>query len=42
MLTDTLERANEIQDEAATRLDNEKSDSINTKLALLHFETPQS
>ena len=42
VLADTLNRAIEIQGEAATRLSDKKSDSINTKLALLHFETPQS
>jgi DNA-binding transcriptional ArsR family regulator len=40
VLKETLERANEIQDEAAARLNASKGDSINTKLALLHFETP--
>jgi DNA-binding transcriptional ArsR family regulator len=42
VLADTLNRAIEIQGEAATRLSDKKSDSINTKLALLHFETPQN
>lgn len=42
VLAETLNRAIEIQGEAATRLADEKSDSINTKLALLHFESPQS
>lgn len=42
LLAETLERAIEIQGEAASRLSDKKSDSINTKLALLHFETPQS
>ena len=42
VLADTLDRAIEIQAEAATRLSEKKGDSINTKLALLHFETPQS
>jgi DNA-binding transcriptional ArsR family regulator len=42
VLAETLNRAIEIQAEAATRLSDEKSDSINTKLALLHFESPQS
>jgi DNA-binding transcriptional ArsR family regulator len=41
VLADTLNRAIEIQGEAASRLADEKSDSINTKLALLHFESPQ-
>jgi DNA-binding transcriptional ArsR family regulator len=40
LLADTLNRAIEIQDEAATRLNNEKSDSVNTKLAIMHFESP--
>lgn len=42
LLAETLDKAIEIQEEAATRLSNEKSDSITTKLALLHFETPTS
>ena len=42
VLADTLNKAIEIQTEAATRLSEKKSDSINTKLAVLHFETPQS
>lgn len=41
LLADTLNRAIEIQTEAASRLSDKKGDSINTKLALLHFETPQ-
>lgn len=40
VLKETLERANEIQEEAATRLSKTKGDSINTKLAILHFESP--
>jgi DNA-binding transcriptional ArsR family regulator len=40
LLADTLNKALEIQDEAATRLSSEKSDSISTKLAILHFESP--
>jgi DNA-binding transcriptional ArsR family regulator len=40
VLNETLERANTIQDEAAARLNKSKGDSINTKLAILHFETP--
>lgn len=40
LLTETLNRANEIQEEAASRLNGKKSDSISTKLALLHFESP--
>ncbi|HEX5713591.1 MAG TPA: winged helix-turn-helix domain-containing protein [Solirubrobacterales bacterium] len=42
VLAETLNRAIEIQAEAATRLSDEKGDSINTKLALLHFESPQN
>ncbi|MBS1878746.1 MAG: helix-turn-helix transcriptional regulator [Actinobacteria bacterium] len=40
VLADLLERANEIQSESAARLNKSKGDSINTKLAVLHFETP--
>ena len=40
LLAETLNRALEIQDEAATRLGGEKSSSVNTKLAILHFESP--
>jgi DNA-binding transcriptional ArsR family regulator len=40
LLVDTFNRAAEIQEEAATRLANEKSDSISTKLAIMHFESP--
>jgi DNA-binding transcriptional ArsR family regulator len=40
LLADTLNRALEIQEEAAARLNEEKSDSIDTKLAILHFESP--
>jgi DNA-binding transcriptional ArsR family regulator len=41
LLNETLERANEIQDEATNRLAKEKgAESIPTKLALLAFETP--
>ena len=41
LLADTLERANEIQDEATNRRAGEKkAESINAKLALLAFETP--
>ena len=42
LLADTLNRAIEIQEEAATRLSDEKSESINTKLAILHFESPEA
>ncbi|HET6997694.1 MAG TPA: winged helix-turn-helix domain-containing protein [Solirubrobacterales bacterium] len=41
LLADTLDKAIEIQEEAATRLSDSKSDAITTKLAMLHFETPQ-
>jgi DNA-binding transcriptional ArsR family regulator len=40
LLVDTLNRAMEIQEESAGRLSGEKSDSIGTKLAILHFESP--
>jgi DNA-binding transcriptional ArsR family regulator len=40
VLAETLERANAIQDEAAARLTKSKDDSINTKLVIMHFETP--
>jgi hypothetical protein len=40
LLADTLNKAIEIQEEAASRLSDEKSDSISTKLAILHFESP--
>jgi DNA-binding transcriptional ArsR family regulator len=42
MLAETLDRAIEIQEEAATRLSDEKSDSISTKLAILYFESPEA
>ncbi|MCW2988312.1 MAG: hypothetical protein JWM24_1250, partial [Solirubrobacterales bacterium] len=42
LLAETLNRAIEIQEQAATRLSNEKSDSVNTKLAILHFESPEA
>jgi hypothetical protein len=42
LLADTLEKAIEIQEEAATRLSDNKSGGITTKLAILHFETPQA
>lgn len=38
LLTDTLNRAIEIQEEAATRLAEEKTDPIATTLSILHFE----
>lgn len=40
LLADTLNRSIEIQEEAANRLAEEKSDAITTKLAILHFESP--
>jgi DNA-binding transcriptional ArsR family regulator len=41
LLAETLEKANEIQEEAANRrADGTKDESINAKLALLAFETP--
>jgi DNA-binding transcriptional ArsR family regulator len=40
LLAATLEKATEIQDEAAARLSDSEADPITTKLALLHFETP--
>jgi DNA-binding transcriptional ArsR family regulator len=39
LLETTLLRAIEIQEEAASRLAEEKSDAISTKLAILHFES---
>ena len=41
LLADTLNRAIEIQEEAASRLAGEKSDPVATKLAILHYESPQ-
>jgi DNA-binding transcriptional ArsR family regulator len=40
LLAETLNKAIEIQEESASRLSGEKSDSIGTKLAILHFESP--
>ncbi len=41
LLAETLERALEIQEESANRLGGEKkAESIPTRLAILHFETP--
>jgi DNA-binding transcriptional ArsR family regulator len=40
LLAETLNRALEIQDESAARQSEEKSDSIHTKMAILHFESP--
>jgi DNA-binding transcriptional ArsR family regulator len=41
LLADTLNRAIEIQEESATRLTADKSEPINTRLAILHFEAPE-
>lgn len=38
LLNETLSRANEIAEESASRLAEEKSDPITTSLAMLHFE----
>jgi DNA-binding transcriptional ArsR family regulator len=40
LLADTLARANEIQEQSASRLAEEKTDAVDTKLAILHFESP--
>lgn len=40
LLAEVLERANEIQAQAADRLNKEKGDSVSTMMAILHFETP--
>ncbi len=40
VLEHALNRAIEIQGEAASRLAEEKSDPIDTKLSILHFESP--
>ncbi len=40
VLADALNRALEIQKESAKRLSSEKSEPIETKLAILHFESP--
>ncbi len=42
LLGETLERAVQIQEESATRLADSKEDGIETKLAILHFESPAS
>jgi DNA-binding transcriptional ArsR family regulator len=42
LLGDTLNRAIEIQEEAADRLAGKKSDAVTTKLAILHFESPSA
>ena len=40
LLAETVNRASSIQDEATKRLGKDKSDAINTKLAIFHFESP--
>jgi DNA-binding transcriptional ArsR family regulator len=40
LLAETLNKAIEIQEGSATRLSDEKSQPVNTKLAILHFESP--
>ena len=40
VLSDALDRALEIQKESAKRLGGEKSEAIETKLAIFHFESP--
>lgn len=40
VLKSTLDRALEIQDEAADRLAKDKQEGVPTKLAILHFESP--
>ena len=40
LLADTLNRANEIQEESASRLTEEKTKAVDSKLAILHFEAP--
>jgi DNA-binding transcriptional ArsR family regulator len=42
MLADTLNRAIEIQEEAASRLADGKAESLSTKLAILHFQSPEA
>ena len=42
LLADTLNRAIEIQEEAAARLSEEKTEPIDTRLAILHFESPEA
>jgi hypothetical protein len=39
LLNNLLDQANEIESESAARLNETKGASINTKLAILHFET---
>lgn len=40
VLKETLDRATEIQEEAASRLTKDKKEGFPTKLAILHFESP--
>jgi DNA-binding transcriptional ArsR family regulator len=40
LLSETLNRAIEIQEESAVRITEDKTDPIATKLAILHFESP--
>ena len=40
MLGEIVERAVQIQEESASRLTDSKADGIETKLAILHFESP--
>ena len=40
VLAETLRRAGEIQEEAATRLADDGSEAISTSLSILHFEMP--
>jgi DNA-binding transcriptional ArsR family regulator len=40
LLAETLNRATEIQKKSATRLSDKKSEPVNTKLAIFHFESP--
>ncbi|HVY97239.1 MAG TPA: winged helix-turn-helix domain-containing protein [Solirubrobacterales bacterium] len=40
MLGEVVERAVQIQEESASRLADSKEDGIQTKLAILHFESP--
>jgi DNA-binding transcriptional ArsR family regulator len=42
MLAETLNRAIEIQEAAASRLADGKADSLSTKLSILHFESPEA
>ncbi len=40
LLADTLNRATEIQEESASRLAEEKTEPVQSSLAILHFEAP--